>query len=142
MQLAIIQGPNLNLLGIREPEIYGSENFEAFFESLKKEYPNHEFALFQSNMEGEIINYLQEKGLDGKTDGIILNAGGYSHTSVAIADAIRAIPVKVVCVHISNTHAREAIRNLDLAAAAAKGAISGLGLSGYRLAVEYFLNQR
>jgi 3-dehydroquinate dehydratase II len=137
MQLAIINGPNLNLLGVREPEVYGSKTFEQYFEELKTLFPSVEFVYFQSNVEGELINELQRAGFS--CDGIILNPGGYTHTSVAIGDAIAAIPAPVVEVHISNVNAREEFRRISHVSAKAKGVISGLGLKGYELAIRYFL---
>lgn len=137
MKIAIINGPNLNLLGKREPEIYGSTSFEEFFDTLKKKYPAQDLSYFQSNVEGEIVNELQRVGYDH--DGIILNAGGYTHTSVAIGDAIAAIKTPVVEVHISNVHAREDFRKFSHLSAKAAGGIFGLGLKGYELALEYFL---
>lgn len=137
MKISIINGPNLNLIGTRETDIYGSESFEHYFQKLRKKYEHVDFDYFQSNIEGEIINEIQRAGL--KMDGIILNAGGYSHTSVAIGDAIAAIKIPVVEVHISNIDAREEFRKLSHVSAKCKGTISGLGLKGYALAVEYFL---
>lgn len=137
MKISIINGPNLNLIGTRETDIYGSESFEHYFQKLRKKYEHVDFDYFQSNIEGEIINEIQRAGL--KMDGIILNAGGYSHTSVAIGDAIAAIKIPVVEVHISNIDAREEFRKLSHISAKCKGTISGLGLKGYALAVEYFL---
>ena len=137
MQLAIINGPNLNLLGTREPEVYGSQTFEQYFAVLKEKYPAIGFTYFQSNVEGELINEVQRVGFS--YDGIILNPGGYTHTSVAIGDAIAAIKTPVVEVHISNVHAREEFRKISHVSAKAKGTIMGLGLKGYELAVRYFL---
>jgi len=137
MQIAIINGPNLNLLGTREPEVYGSQTFEQYFAVLKEKYPAVGFTYFQSNVEGELINELQRVGFS--YDGIILNPGGYTHTSVAIGDAIAAIKTPVVEVHISNVHAREEFRKISHVSAKAKGTIMGLGLKGYELAVNYFL---
>jgi 3-dehydroquinate dehydratase-2 len=138
MKIAIINGPNLNLLGKREPGIYGSQSFDDFFEELKASYPQLAFSYYQSNIEGELINELQRTGFDH--DGIILNPGGYTHTSVAIGDAIAAITTPVVEVHISNVHAREDFRKLSHVSAKAVGSIIGLGLRGYILAVEYLLS--
>ena len=135
MKIAIINGPNLNLLGTREPGVYGSQTFEAFFKELQPKYPAIEFSYFQSNVEGELINEIQRVGFS--FDGIILNPGGYTHTSVAIGDAIAAITTPVVEVHISNVHAREEFRKLSHVSAKAKGTIMGLGLKGYELAVRY-----
>ena len=132
----IINGPNLNLLGIREPEIYGNERFEDFVENLNSKLQGVSIDYFQSNIEGEIINKLHEVGFSYK--GIILNAGGYTHTSIAIADAIRAIETPVIEVHISNIYAREEFRRNSLLAPVCKGSISGLGLRGYSLAIAGF----
>lgn len=137
MHIAIINGPNLNLLGTREPEVYGSQTFEQYYEELKKRFPEIQFGYFQSNVEGELINELQRAGFSA--DGIILNPGGYTHTSVAIGDAIAAIKAPVIEVHISNVHAREEFRRLSHVSAKAKGTIAGLGLKGYELAVRFFL---
>jgi len=139
MQITIINGPNLNLLGTREPGVYGSQTFEAYFKALQEQFPNVQFTYFQSNIEGELINFLQQQGFT--SDGIILNPGGYTHTSVAIGDAIAAITTPVIEVHISNVHAREDFRKISHVSAKCKGTISGLGLKGYALAVTYFLNQ-
>jgi 3-dehydroquinate dehydratase-2 len=137
MKIAIINGPNLNLLGTREVDIYGGESFDAFFEKLKQQFPSIEFYYYQSNVEGELINKIQEIGFS--YDGIILNPGGYTHTSVAIGDAIAAITTPVIEVHISNIFGREEFRKLSHVSAKAKGVISGLGLKGYELAVNSFL---
>lgn len=137
MKISIINGPNLNLIGTRETDIYGGETFEHYFQKLRKKYENVDFDYYQSNVEGELINEIQRAGTT--MDGIILNPGGYSHTSVAIGDAIAAIKVPVVEVHISNIDAREDFRKLSHVSAKCKGTISGLGLKGYALAVEYFL---
>lgn len=134
MKIQIINGPNLNLLGVREPGVYGSASFEVYLETLKNRYPEIEFAYYQSNVEGEIINKIQETGFS--FDGILLNAGAYTHTSVAIHDAIKAIKTPVIEVHISNVHAREEFRHQSLIARACKGVIAGFGLDSYRLAVE------
>jgi 3-dehydroquinate dehydratase II len=139
MKIAIINGPNLNLLGKREPDIYGNKSFEDFFDNLKKKYPHIHFSYFQSNVEGELINELQKVGFE--FDGIILNPGGYTHTSVAIGDAVAAIKTPVVEVHISNVHAREDFRKHSFVSGKAVGSIFGLGLKGYELAVEWFLSQ-
>ena len=138
MKIAIINGPNLNLLGQREPGIYGSDSFESFFEKLKTRYPEISFEYFQSNVEGELVNALQQYG--STVDGIVMNPAAYTHTSVAIGDCIAAIKAPVVEVHISNVHAREEFRRLSHVSAKAAGTICGLGLEGYRLAVEYFIN--
>lgn len=138
MKIAIINGPNLNLLGTREPDVYGAETFESFLGALSKRYPSVEFSYFQSNVEGELINELQRVGFD--YDGIIFNPGGYTHTSVAIGDAIAAIKTPVIEVHISNVHAREDFRKISYVSAKCKGTISGLGLRGYELAASVFLS--
>lgn len=137
MKIAIINGPNLNLLGTREPDIYGSQTFELYFEELKTKFPQCQFHYYQSNVEGELINEIQRIGFT--YNGIVLNPGGYTHTSVALGDAIAAITTPVVEVHISNIFGREEFRKLSHISAKAKGVISGLGLKGYALAVEYFL---
>lgn len=139
MKIAIINGPNLNLIGTREPGIYGSETFEHFFQKLRKKYETIDFDYFQSNIEGELINQIQQSAKN--SDGIILNAGGYTHTSVAIGDAIAAIHVPVVEVHISNIEAREDFRKLSHISSKCIGTISGFGLKSYLLAVESFINQ-
>lgn len=136
MKIAIINGPNLNLLGKREPDVYGSKTFEVYFEELKAIFPSVDFSYFQSNVEGELINELQRVGFS--FDGIIINPGGYTHTSVAIGDAIAGIKTPVIEVHISNVHAREDFRKLSHVSAKAKGTIAGLGLKGYELAVRVF----
>ena len=138
MKLAIINGPNLNLLGKREKDIYGDLNFETFFKDLQKQFSAIEFLYYQSNVEGELINKLHEVGF--KFDGIILNAGGYTHTSVALADAVAAISTPVVEVHISNIFAREDYRHVSYLGKNCRGSISGFGLQGYELAVQSFLN--
>ena len=137
MRIAIINGPNLNLLGTREPEVYGHQTFEQYYEGLQKKYPLVEFCYFQSNVEGELINELQRVGFS--SDGIILNPGGYTHTSVALGDAIAALKAPVIEVHISNVHAREEFRRISHVSGKAKGVIAGLGLRGYELALNYFL---
>ena len=137
MQIHIINGPNLNLLGKREPAIYGNESFDDYLKQLEAKYPNVQLHYFQSNVEGEIINYLQEQGFSA--DAIIINPGGYSHTSVSIADALKAITTKVIEVHISNIHARESVRHQSLTGANCVGIISGLGLKGYALAIDFFI---
>lgn len=135
-RITIINGPNLNLLGKREVSVYGNESFEDFFENLKKLYPEVELKYLQSNVEGTIIDFLQQE--NGK-DGIVLNAAGYTHTSVSIADAVRAIDSPVVEVHISNIFAREEFRHTSLIAPYCKGSIIGLGLNGYKLAIDALL---
>lgn len=137
MRIAIINGPNLNLLGTREPDVYGSQTFEQYFKELKVLFPSVDFHYFQSNVEGELINELQRVGFS--FDGIIINPGGYTHTSVAIGDAIAGIKSPVIEVHISNVQAREEFRRLSHVSAKARGTIAGLGLRGYELAVRYFL---
>jgi 3-dehydroquinate dehydratase II len=133
LEFLIINGPNLNLLGKREPEIYGNQSFEDFLAILKVEFSGHSISYYQSNVEGEIINSIQEAGF--KKDGIIINPGGYSHTSVAIADAMKTVPAKVIEVHISNVFNREEFRKNLVTASGADGCISGLGMNGYRLAI-------
>ncbi len=137
MKIIIINGPNLNLLGKREPEIYGSTTFEEYFDILKKKYATVELFYFQSNIEGELLNKLHEIGFE--YDGIILNAGAYTHTSIAIADAVKGIETPVIEVHISNVHAREEFRNKSYLAKSAKGVICGFGLQSYNLAIQSFL---
>ena len=137
MNIYIINGPNLNLLGIREKSIYGEQGFESFFEVLKTQYPTVNLHYYQSNVEGELINKLHEIGF--AADGIIFNAGGYTHTSVAIADAIAGITSPVIEVHISNVYAREEYRHVSLMAKNCKGVISGFGLASYKLALDSFL---
>ena len=140
MKIAIINGPNLNLLGKREPGIYGNQSFEEYFEQLKEKFPTTEFLYFQSNVEGELINELQRVGF--LYDGIIINPGGYTHTSVALGDAIAAIKTPVLEVHISNIFGREDFRKLSHVSGKSVGVISGLGLRGYELAVTYFLGDK
>ena len=137
MRISIINGPNLNLLGKREPGIYGAETFEGFLLELKAKHPTIHFDYFQSNIEGELINELQRVGFE--YDGIIMNPGGYTHTSVAIGDAIAAIKAPVVEVHISNVHAREEFRKLSHVSGKSAGSIIGLGLKGYELALIWLL---
>jgi 3-dehydroquinate dehydratase-2 len=137
MKLIIINGPNLNLLGKREPEIYGSQTFEDFFRVLQLKFKDVELAYFQSNIEGEIIDKLHEVGFD--YDGVILNAAAYTHTSVGIGDAVKGISTPVVEVHISNIHAREEFRQHSYIAPNAKGVLFGFGLKGYELAIQSFL---
>ncbi|MBR5440119.1 MAG: type II 3-dehydroquinate dehydratase [Prevotella sp.] len=139
-KILILNGPNLNLLGRREPEIYGSDSFETFLQQLREQYAGEvEISYAQSNVEGELVNHLQEAGF-GAFDGIVLNAGAYTHTSIALGDCIRAIETPVVEVHISNIHAREPFRHRSLLAAACRGTICGFGLDSYRLAVESFVH--
>lgn len=137
MKLIIINGPNLNLLGKREPGTYGKQDFASYFADLKEKFPHHELQLFQSNSEGELIDQLQTADLE--FDGIILNAAAYTHTSVGIGDAVRAISTPVVEVHISNTYAREDFRHRSFIAGSAKGVIIGFGLQSYDLAISSFL---
>jgi len=134
MKIQIINGPNLNLLGVREPSVYGDTSFESYLLSLKKIFPQCEITYFQSNVEGELINKIHETGFS--YDGIILNAGAYTHTSIALHDAIKAVTTPVVEVHISNVYTREPFRHKSLVAAACKGVIAGFGLDSYRLAME------
>jgi 3-dehydroquinate dehydratase II len=137
MQLDIINGPNLNLLGKREPEKYGHTSFENYLQALKSTFPQIVFSYYQSNVEGELINEIQKKGFS--SDGIILNAGGYTHTSVAISDAIASVTSPVIEVHITNIQAREEFRHTSLIGKNCAGSISGFGLDSYRLAVEALL---
>lgn len=137
MKIAIINGPNLNLLGKREVDIYGVESFENYLETLHDRYANIEISYFQSNVEGELINEIQRVGFN--VDGIIFNPGGYTHTSIAIGDAVAAITAPLVEVHISNIFGREDFRKLSHVSGKAKGVISGLGLKGYELALAYFI---
>ncbi|MEO0570122.1 MAG: type II 3-dehydroquinate dehydratase [Bacteroidota bacterium] len=137
MKLSIINGPNLNLLGTREPEVYGNMSFEGYFASLKDKFPDVELDYFQSNIEGELIDRIQE--VDFSADGIILNAAAYTHTSIGIGDAIKAIETPVVEVHISNTFAREEFRHQSYISPVAKGVILGFGLQSYELAIQSFL---
>jgi 3-dehydroquinate dehydratase-2 len=133
-KIQIINGPNLNLLGVREPSIYGDMSFDSYFASLKEMYPQYEITYFQSNIEGELINKIHETGFS--FDGIILNAGAYTHTSVALHDAIKSVTTPVVEVHLSNVYTREPFRHKSLLAAACKGVIAGFGMDSYRLAIE------
>lgn len=139
MKIQVINGPNLNLLGKREPSVYGSASFEDYFATLKSRYPGTDLHYYQSNVEGEIVNKLHETGFT--FDGIILNAGAYTHTSVAIHDAVGAIQTPVVEVHISNVYAREEFRHKSLITSKCAGMLTGFGLEGYALAIEYF-NQK
>ena len=136
MTIQIINGPNLNLLGVREPDVYGSTSFDDFLPRLRACFPDVQIDYFQSNIEGELINKLQAVGF--QCDGIVLNAGAYTHTSIALADCIRVISAPVVEVHISNVHQREAFRHQSMIAAACRGVICGFGLDSYRLAIESF----
>jgi len=137
MKIQIINGPNLNLLGTREKSIYGERGFESYFEELKARYPDFELEYYQSNIEGELINKIHEIGFS--YDGIVFNAGAYTHTSLAIADAIAAIKTPVIEVHISNVYSREEFRHKSMMARNCKGVITGFGLNSYRLALESFL---
>lgn len=138
MKIQIVNGPNLNLLGVREPGIYGSDSFESYLAKLREQYPDVEIEYYQSNVEGELINKIQEVGFS--FDGIVLNAGAYTHTSIALHDCIRAIKCPVVEVHISNVHQREDFRHHSFISAACKGVICGFGLNSYRLAIEGLLD--
>ncbi len=137
VRIQIINGPNLNLLGIREPEKYGAASFEKWLDSLRSRYKDVEIDYFQSNIEGELVSMIQEAGMSGKS--IILNPAGYSHTSVSVADAVAAVPVPVIEVHITNVAAREEFRHNSLVGRYCRGSILGLGLDGYRLALEAIL---
>ena len=139
MKIVIINGPNLNLLGKREPDVYGTASFDDFYHSLVAQYPAVDFEYFQSNIEGELINELQRVGFTAT--GVIFNPGGYTHTSVAIGDTVAAITTPVIEVHISNVHAREDFRKISHVSAKATGSIVGLGLQGYQLAVEWFVKK-
>lgn len=136
MKIQIINGPNLNLLGKREPDIYGNTSFAGYLEGLRKHYPDCDLQYFQSNHEGELIDKIHEVGF--AFDGIVLNAGAYTHTSIAILDAIKAVTTPVIEVHISNVHAREDFRHKSVIAPACKGAVIGLGLASYDMAIRYF----
>jgi len=136
MKIQIINGPNLNLLGVREPDVYGSSSFEDYLQKLIRLFPDIEFHYFQSNVEGEIINKIHETGFS--FDGIILNAGAYTHTSIAIYDAIKGVKTPVIEVHISNVHARESFRHHSVISGVCRGVIAGFGMDSYRLAVEAF----
>lgn len=138
MKIQIINGPNLNLLGVREESIYGSRDFDNYFESLKQRFPPAVLHYFQSNVEGELINKIHEVGFS--FDGIILNAGAYTHTSIALHDALGAVKTKTVEVHISNIYAREEFRHKSLITSKCIGLISGFGLEGYAMAIRYLLN--
>jgi len=139
MKIAIINGPNLNLLGKREPEVYGNETFEAYFELLREEFKTIDLIYFQSNHEGDLIDKIHEVGFD--FDGIVLNAGAYTHTSIAIADAISAVETPIIEVHISNVFKREQFRHQSYISPVVKGTIGGFGLQSYKLAISYFLNK-
>jgi 3-dehydroquinate dehydratase-2 len=137
MKILIINGPNLNLLGKREPGIYGNSSFDDYLPVLRQRYPQVEIDYYQSNIEGELIDKMQQQGFDA--DGIVLNAGAYTHTSIALADCIRAITAPVIEVHISNVHQREEFRHRSMISAACRGIICGFGLDSYRLAIEALL---
>lgn len=137
MRIQIINGPNINLLGKREPTIYGNESFESYLEKLRMKYPDIQFDYYQSNVEGLLIDRIQQCGF--AVDGIVLNAGAYTHTSIALQDAIRAITAPVIEVHISNVHARESYRHVSLISSACKGVICGFGLRSYDLAIQALL---
>lgn len=139
MKIQIINGPNINLLGKREPSVYGSRSFDDYLDELKKRYPEVDFFCYQSNVEGEMINKIHEVGFE--FDGIVLNAGAYTHTSIALQDAIRAVNTPVVEVHISNVHQREEFRHKSMISCACVGVICGFGLDSYRLAVEALLTR-
>ncbi|MDE6491270.1 MAG: type II 3-dehydroquinate dehydratase [Muribaculaceae bacterium] len=141
MKILIINGPNLNLLGTREPEVYGSATMEDCLARLRRRYPDIEIEYYQSNHEGGIIDWIQQAGLDPEYAGIVLNAGAYTHTSLAIADAVKAVRQPVVEVHISNVHSREEIRHRSMIAGACKGVIAGFGLDVYRLAIEALISE-
>ena len=139
MRILIVNGPNLNLLGRREPGIYGSSSFEEFLPRLRQRYPQVEIAYYQSNVEGELINKMQQEGFT--VDGIVLNAGAYTHTSIALHDCIRSLKAPVIEVHISNVHQREEFRHHSMISAVCQGVICGFGLDSYRLAVEAITNK-
>ena len=139
-KILIINGPNLNLLGKREPTIYGNNTFEDYLEQLREKYPQCEISYYQSNIEGELINKIHEVGFT--YDGIILNAGAYTHTSIALHDAIKAVTTPVIEVHISNVHAREPFRHVSMISAACKGVVIGFGLESYRLALESCIGKK
>lgn len=138
-KILIVNGPNLNLLGVREPSIYGHYSFESYMPKLRADFPDVKIKYYQSNVEGELINKLQEVGFE--YDGIVLNAGAYTHTSIALLDCIRSLRCPVVEVHISNVHAREEFRHKSMISAACLGVICGFGLAGYKLAIEGLLGQ-
>lgn len=140
MKLLIINGPNLNLLGRREPGVYGSESAEAIVNEVRSRYPQVEIEYYQSNIEGELVGAIQSA--DGRYDGVVLNAGGYTHTSVALRDAIAAVSVEVVEVHISNVLSREEFRHTSLIGGVCRGSIAGFGADSYRLAVDFFVNRQ
>lgn len=139
MKIQIINGPNLNLLGVREPGIYGSSSFESYLPTLRQRYPNVQIDYYQSNIEGELIDRMQQVGFE--YDGIVLNAGAYTHTSIALHDCIRSLTTPVIEVHISNVHTREEFRHHSMISAACRGVIAGFGLGSYRLAIEAIIAQ-
>ena len=139
MKIAIINGPNLNLLGTRETDVYGNDSFEVYLNELQRKYPQVAFSYYQSNVEGELVNEIQKQGFS--SDGIILNPAAYTHTSVALGDAIAAVKTKVIEVHISNTYARESFRHISHVSAKCAGTITGLGLKGYELALRWLMEQ-
>lgn len=140
MKILIINGPNLNLLGIREKSIYGDQSFDDYFKALQEVYPEIELQYFQSNHEGALIDEIHDKGFT--VDGIVLNAGAYTHTSIALGDAIRAVKSPVIEVHISNVHTREEYRHHSMISAACRGVIAGFGMDSYRLAIEALINKK
>lgn len=140
MHIAIINGPNLNLLGTRQPDIYGNESFESFYATLSASFPQCTFSYFQSNVEGELVSAIQQYGF--KADAIVLNAAAYTHTSIAIGDAVKAIPAPVIEVHISNTFSRESFRHQSYISPNAKGVIIGFGLKSYQLAIQALIQLR
>ncbi|MCE2731920.1 MAG: type II 3-dehydroquinate dehydratase [Flammeovirgaceae bacterium] len=140
MKVQIINGPNLNLLGKREPDVYGATSFDTFFQELMKKFPGLTLTYMQSNIEGELVNQLQQSGFE--SNGIILNAGAYTHTSIALHDAIAAVPAPVIEVHISNVYAREEFRHKSLITSKCVGLITGFGLLGYELAIQYLLSKQ
>ncbi len=137
MKLLVVNGPNLNLLGKRQPEIYGCQSFTEYFESLQRAFPNQELVYFQSNHEGELIDFIQKEGFSAQ--GLVINAGGFTHTSVALADAISSVSIATVEVHISNIFARETFRQHSYLSPVSKGIVSGLGLYGYKAAIDYLI---
>ncbi|MBM3399794.1 MAG: type II 3-dehydroquinate dehydratase [Bacteroidetes bacterium] len=139
MKIFVINGPNLNLTGIREPQIYGTESFDTWLPVVQAQHPNTHIEYYQSNVEGEIINELQKVAQDTNCIGVVLNAGAYTHTSIAIADAVAAIPISVIAVHMSNPLSREPERHTDLLLGKCLGVISGLGMKSYELAIGYFV---
>ncbi len=140
MKILILHGPNLNLIGKRQPDVYGATGFEEYLETLRTSFPTMQITYFQSNHEGELIDCIQQS--ENNYDGVIFNAGGYSHTSVAIADAVASVSTPVIGIHISNIYARETQRHIDLLAKYCIGTISGLGLQGYELALSYFFKNK